>query len=235
MALPPAGGRNKKDRLRGLFFSCGFSEAPTGLPVKGCGARGLPPPLASRQSGASELRPPTSCLPCVRGGAERMRSGGVVGAVQEKEACNRLPAPIRHPQPLSQGLRPCQLPFSIAGVSAETPLRHRSAGRARSDGRNHVPPVNPLLFRRRTGDGASSEKKRSPAADAGLGCSKNRPLRARTGGSGGHFALGTKAPRRPFSPLSAGGKWTNAPQNRFCGGPVSFDRLGRRTQRLPAA
>ena len=32
MGLLPAGGRNKeKDRLRGLFFSCGFSEAPTGF------------------------------------------------------------------------------------------------------------------------------------------------------------------------------------------------------------
>ena len=28
--------------------------------------------------------------------------------------------------------------------------RHRKAGRARSDGRNHVPPVNPLLFGQRT-------------------------------------------------------------------------------------
>ncbi len=41
--------------------------------------------------------------------------------VQEKVPCNRQPVPIRYPQPLSQGLRPCQLPFSIAGVSAETP------------------------------------------------------------------------------------------------------------------
>ena len=108
-------------------------------------------------------------------------------------------------------LRPPSLalpPSPIAGVSAETPLRHRSAGRARSDGRNHVPPVNPLLFRRRTGDGASSEKKRSPAADAGLGCRRRHPINGRTGGSGGHFALGTRAPRRPFCPLSAGGKWT---------------------------
>ena len=40
----------------------------------------------------------------------------------------------------------------IAGVSAETPLRHRKAGRARSDGRNHVPPVNPLLFGRGQGN-----------------------------------------------------------------------------------
>ena len=69
----------------------------------------------------SELLPTTPCLPCVRGGAERMRSGGVVGLAQETVACNRKPVPLRHPQPLSQGLRPCQLPFSIAGVSAETP------------------------------------------------------------------------------------------------------------------
>ena len=50
-----------------------------------------------------------------------MRSGGVVGRVQEKAAWYRNPVPIRYPHPLSQGLRPCQLPFSIAGVSAETP------------------------------------------------------------------------------------------------------------------
>ena len=40
-----------------------------------------------------------------------MRSGGVVGWVQEKMSCNRQPVPIRHLQPLSQGLRPCQLPL----------------------------------------------------------------------------------------------------------------------------
>ena len=152
MALLPAGGRNKKDRLRGLFFSCGFSKAPTGLPVKGCGARGLPPPLASRQSGASELRPPTSCLPCVRGGAERMRSGGVVGRVQEKAACNRKPVPIRYPQPLSQGLSALPAPLFDRGRFCGNAGRHRAAGRARSDGRNHVPPVNPPLFGRKTRD-----------------------------------------------------------------------------------
>ena len=148
---------------------------------------------------ANELRPPTPCLPCVRGGAERMRSGGVVGLVQEKAACYRKPVPIRYLQPLSQTLRVCQLPL------------HRGA------------------------KPRGGTAKRSPAADAGLGYSKNHPLRGRTGGSGGHFALGIKAPRRPFCPLSAGGKWTNAPQNRFCGGPGRFDRLSRRTQRLPAA
>ena len=50
-----------------------------------------------------------------------MRSGGVVGTVQEEASCNRQSVPIRHLQPLSQTLRVCQLPFSIAGVSAETP------------------------------------------------------------------------------------------------------------------
>ena len=54
---------------------------------------------------------PTPCLPCVRGGAERMRSGGVVGTVQEKVTCSRQPVPIRHLQPLSQTLRVCQLPL----------------------------------------------------------------------------------------------------------------------------
>ena len=46
-----------------------------------------------------------------RGGAERMRSGGVVGMVQGNVSCNRLPVPTRCPQPLSQTLRVCQLPL----------------------------------------------------------------------------------------------------------------------------
>ena len=72
--------------------------------------------------------------------------------------------------------------------------RHRKAGRARSDGRNHVPPVNPLLFGRRTGDGAFSEKKRSPAADAGLGCRRRHPINGRTGGPGGISPLVQRPP-----------------------------------------
>ena len=51
---------------------------------------------------------------------------------------------------------------------------------------------------------------------------RKHPLRARTGGSGGHFALGVMAPRRPFCPLSAGGKWTNAPQRSAAGAPVDL-------------
>ena len=89
---------------RSFLFVCGFSKAPMGwlLPPQG---------LAPNKRMRNALPPSTPCLPCVRGGAERMRSGGVVGLVQEKVACNRLPAPIRRPQPLSQGLRPCQLPL----------------------------------------------------------------------------------------------------------------------------
>ena len=64
--------------------------------------------------------------------------------------------------------------------------------------------------------------KRSPAADAGLGCRRKPPQSGRTGGSGGHFALGIMAPRRPFCPLSAGGKWTNAPQRFAAGSPVDL-------------
>ena len=63
--------------------------------------------------------------------------------------------------------------------------------------------------------------KRSPAADAGLECRRKPPQNGRTGGSGGHFALGIMAPRRPFCPLSAGGKWTNAPQ-RFAAGALFY-------------
>ena len=62
--------------------------------------------------------------------------------------------------------------------------------------------------------------KRSPASAAGLGCKRRHPINGRTGGSGGHFALGIKAPRRPFCPLSAGGKWTNAPQRFAAGAPL---------------
>ena len=86
--------------------------------------------------------------------------------------------------------------------------RKERKNRARGRKARRDVPV-PWLPRREARRGeASSKKKQSPAADAGLGCSKNRPLRARTGGPGGHFALGAVAPRRPFCPLSAGGKWT---------------------------
>ena len=83
----------------------------------------------------------------------------------------------------------------------------------------HFPGLLPLRARR---------GKRSPAADAGLGCRRNHSLRERTGGSGGHFALGVMAPRRPFCPLSAGGKWTRAPQ-RSAAGPISPSTEGGKT------
>ncbi len=41
-----------------------------------------------------------------------MRSGGVVGMVQEKASCNRKPVPTRHPQPLSQGLMALPAPLT---------------------------------------------------------------------------------------------------------------------------
>ena len=44
-----------------------------------------------------------------------MRSGGVVGKVQETVACNRKPVPIRYPQPLSQGLSALTAPLFDRG------------------------------------------------------------------------------------------------------------------------
>ena len=41
-----------------------------------------------------------------------MRSGGVVGLVQEKAAWYRQPVPTRHPQPLSQGLTALPAPLT---------------------------------------------------------------------------------------------------------------------------
>ena len=72
--------------------------------------------------------------------------------VQEKAAWYRMPVPTRYPQPLSQGLSALPAPLFDRGRFCGNAWRHRKAGRARSDGRNHVPPVNPLLFRRRTRD-----------------------------------------------------------------------------------
>ena len=81
-----------------------------------------------------------------------MRSGGVVGLVQEKANCTRKPVPTQRPQPLSQGLMALTAPLFDRGRFCGNAGRHRAAGRARSDGRNHVPPVNPLLFGRGTRD-----------------------------------------------------------------------------------
>ena len=50
--------------------------------------------------------------------------------------------------------------------------RHRKAGRARSDGRNHVPPVNPLLFGRGTKDEGTRNRSLSFVHFAGR---KGRP------------------------------------------------------------
>ena len=86
------------------------------------------------------FRPP-SCLPCVRGGAERMRSGGVVGTVQEKMACNRKPGPIRYLQPLSQGLTALPAPLFDRGRFCGNAGRHRTPQKSRFCG-------GPLEFHR---------------------------------------------------------------------------------------
>ena len=92
-----------------------FSKLAVSLPPSN--SSGLPPPSSeggkTKNGGRRDERPPTTpCLPCVRGGAERMRSGGVVGLVQEKMSCNRQPVPLRHPQPLSQGLSALPAPLT---------------------------------------------------------------------------------------------------------------------------
>ncbi len=139
------------------------SDEGGGKPEGLDGGRDRPGLLRSGMRRAS-----TSCLPCVRGGAERMRSGGVVGTVQEKVAWYRKPAPTRHLQPLSQGLSALPAPLFDRGRFCGNAGRHRAAGRARSDGRNHVPPVNPPLF----GRGATCPPKKPPCLldKAALGC-----------------------------------------------------------------
>ena len=100
------------------------------LPAKRCerAASSHPvPPCKVVRSGQPPISP---CLPCVRGGAERMRSGGVVGRVQEKAACYRKPVPIRHLQPLSQGLSALPAPLtqgSQALRGTKAPLRGSQA------------------------------------------------------------------------------------------------------------
>ena len=44
-----------------------------------------------------------------------MRSGGVVGKVQEEVAWYRMPVPTRYPQPLSQGLSALPAPLFDRG------------------------------------------------------------------------------------------------------------------------
>ena len=63
-----------------------------------------------------------------------MRSGGVVGRVQEKVVCNRNPVPTRYPQPLSQGLTALPAPLtqgSQALRGTEASLRGSQALRGR--------------------------------------------------------------------------------------------------------
>ena len=63
-----------------------------------------------------------------------MRSGGVVGRVQEKAAWYRMPVPTRHLQPLSQGLTALPAPLtqgSQAPRGTEASLRGSQAPRGR--------------------------------------------------------------------------------------------------------
>ena len=116
----------------------------------------LHPPEVLPPSGEGKIGPAAlRCGACVHFPPAESGQKGRRGAITPKAKCPPEP-PVRalrssqllHPSPASAaGLR---FPLLIAGVSAETPLRHRTAGRARSDGRNHVPPVNPLLFGRGT-------------------------------------------------------------------------------------
>ena len=154
-----------------------------------------------------------------------------------------IKAPRRPFCPLSAGGK--WTPFSAPAGAEPFPAAQAQSGMPRADGlrilslsrlRRQLPRQRePSGLGYRLSSPVPRRRKPSPAADAGLGCRRMHPINGRTGGSGGHFAFGIKAPRRPFCPLSAGGKWTISPQNRFCGGPVSFDRLGRRKNRLPAA
>ena len=72
-----------------------------------------------------------------------MRSGGVVGLVQEKAACYRKPSPIRHPQPLSQGLSALPAPLFDRGRFCGNAGRHRTPQKRRFCG----DPENSIDFR----------------------------------------------------------------------------------------
>ena len=113
--LPPDDGRK---RGQPPTVSC--------LPAKWSRAGKRPPSLASRQGAQSGQAPTTPCLPCVRGGAERMRSGGVVGTVQEKAAWYCQPVPARYPQPLSQGLSALPAPLTQGSQALRGILLRRS-------------------------------------------------------------------------------------------------------------
>ena len=77
-------------------------------------------------------------------------------------------------------------------------------------GRRSLVPSSPVLRPKRRGFTGGTWFRPSDRARPALRCRPAFPQkRPRSrGGSGGHFAFGKKAPRRPFCPLSAGGKWT---------------------------
>ena len=70
--------------------------------------------------------------------------------------------------PLYQGRNAPRNPPLDRGRFCGNAGRHRSAGRARSDGRNHVPPVNPLLFGRGTKGRATSYRPLAPSDEGAV-------------------------------------------------------------------
>ena len=72
-----------------------------------------------------------------------MRSGGVVGLVQEKANCTRKPVPTQRPQPLSQGLMALPAPLFDRGRFCGNAGRHRAPQKRRFCG----DPENSIDFR----------------------------------------------------------------------------------------
>mgnify|MGYP007120845961 CR=1 FL=1 len=177
--------------------------------------------------------PRRSCLPLSREVAdpEGLPEGEIRRAYAKRDAqsrliANSLPQSPAATAPSSEGAK------GGWAMPADRPLRGSQALRGGDEG-------SPSEGAKGLGCAfrppSPHREKAKPRGRRGAGVLQKPSSAWANGGSGGHFAFGTKAPRRPFCPLSAGGKWTNAPPRKRGGGPGRFDRLSRRTQRLPAA
>ena len=113
--------------------------------------------------------------------------------------------------------------------------RRGSAQREPRGGRRSLIPSSPVLRPKRRGFTGGTWFRPSDRARPAPRCRPAFPQkRPRSrGGSGGHFALGKKAPRRPFCPLSAGGKWT--PFSAPAGAELSLRRTRGAPQSKPVA
>jgi len=144
-----------------------------------------------------------------------------VGKAQEKAACNRQLVPIRYLQPLSQGLRPCQLPL------------HRGAkpcgGRGLARSRNHP------LCARTGGPGGISPLVQRPPGRRGAGVQEKTSSKRANGGFRGAFRLWYKGPPAAF--LSTFRRWKvdECPAAKRCRGPGHWIGSGRPPLRTPAA